>query len=136
MAVASIEKITATTKANVEALAQSGTATVAGLQELAKAYQDMAARNAERLTASFQAVAAIKSPEEFKALQEKLVQEAVDASIADRNRLNELTAAVFAAAFDPIKKQIEVVTQRLDDMQKAAATTAKPKAASKAAPKA
>ena len=109
MPTATIEQITATTKANAEALTKSGNAAIAGFQELAKAYQALATKNAEKLTASIQALAAVKSPTEFVELQQKLIKEGVDAAVADSSKIAELTTSVFTAAFEPVKKQVEAV---------------------------
>lgn len=109
MTTATIEQITAATKANVEALTQGGNAAIAGFQELAKAYQALATKNAEKLTSSIQALATVKTPAEFAELQQKLVKEAVDAAVADSTKIAELTTSVFTAAFEPVKKQVEAI---------------------------
>ncbi|KIL99554.1 Translation initiation factor 2 (IF-2 GTPase) [Paramagnetospirillum magnetotacticum MS-1] len=107
MPTAAFDQITTAAKANAEALTQSGNAAIAGFQELAKAYQALATKNAEKLTASIQALASVKSPEDFLSLQQKLVKEAVDAAVADSSKIAELTTTVFTAAFEPVKKQVE-----------------------------
>jgi hypothetical protein len=61
---------------NAEALAESGNASRAAIQELTKAYQELAAKNAKNLAAAMQSLAAA-------------------------------TTAVFTAAFEPVKRQIE-----------------------------
>ena len=109
MTTATVEQITAATKANAEALAKSGNAAIAGFQELAKAYQALATKNAEKLTASIQALSSVKTPADFVALQQKLIQEGVDAAVSDSRNIADLTTAVFTAAFEPVKKQVEAV---------------------------
>src|SRR5271165_1592814 len=59
-------------KGNAEALADSGNASRAAIQELIKAYQELATKNAKNLTAAMQALAAVKSPAEFIELQQPL----------------------------------------------------------------
>jgi hypothetical protein len=86
---------------------QGGNAAIAGYMDLAKAYQALATKNAERLSASIQALAGVKSPTEFLALQHKLIAEAVDAAMHDGAHIAKLTTHVFAAAFEPVQKQIE-----------------------------
>src|SRR5271166_4489253 len=49
-------------KGNAEALVESGNASRAAIQELTKAYQELAAKNANNLTAAMQSLAAVKSP--------------------------------------------------------------------------
>ncbi len=92
--------------ANSEILSTGGNAAIAGFQELAKAYQTLATNNAERLTASLQRLATVKSPLEFIELQRKLIAEGVEAAVSDGRHIAKLTAAAFASAFEPVQKQI------------------------------
>ena len=94
-------------KGNAEALADSGNSSRAAIQELTRAYQELAAKNAKNLTASMQALAAVKSPAEFMELQQRLIKEGVEAAVRDSQHIAQLTTAVFTAAFEPVKKQIE-----------------------------
>ena len=96
-------------KGNAEALTESGNASRAAIQELTKAYQELAAKNAKNLTAAMQSLAAVKSPTEFMELQQRLIREGVEAAVRDSQHIAQLTAAVFTAAFEPVKKQIEGV---------------------------
>jgi phasin family protein len=106
---ATVETITAATKAQVDTMTESGNAAIAGFQELAKAYQSLATKNAEKLTASIQALATVKSPTEFAELQQKLIKEGVESAVADSRDIAELTTSVFSAAFAPVQKQIEAL---------------------------
>ena len=65
------------------ALTESGNASRAAVQELAKAYQELASKNAKNLTAAMQALAAVKSPTEFIELQQRLIKEGVEAAVSD-----------------------------------------------------
>src|SRR5271157_2870486 len=94
-------------KGNAEALTESGNASRAAVQELTRAYQELATKNAKNLTAAMQALAAVKSPAEFIELQQRLIKEGVEAAVSDSQRIAQLTTAVFTAAFEPVKKQIE-----------------------------
>jgi phasin family protein len=96
-------------KGNVDALSQSGAASKAAVQELTKAYQELASKNVHNLSAAVQALSAVKSPTEFIELQQKLIKEGVEAAVADSRHIAQLTTAVFTAAFEPVKKQIEAV---------------------------
>ncbi len=49
-------------KGGAEALTESGNASRAAVQELTKAYQELATKNAKNLTAAVQALSAVKSP--------------------------------------------------------------------------
>jgi phasin family protein len=96
-------------KGGTEALTESGNASIAAVQELTKAYQELATKNAKNLTAAMQALAAVKSPAEFIELQQKLIKEGVEAAVSDSRHIAQLATSVFTAAFEPVKKQIEAV---------------------------
>ena len=96
-------------KGGAEALSESGAASRTAIQDLTKAYQELATKNAKNLTAAIQALSAVKSPPEFIELQQKLIKDGVEAAVADSRHIAELTTAVFTAAFEPVKKQIEAV---------------------------
>jgi phasin family protein len=95
-------------KGSAEALTESGDAKTA-VQELTRAYQELATKNAKNLTAAIQALSAVKNPVEFVELQQKLIKEGVEAAISDSRHIAQLTSAVFTTAFEPVKKQIEAV---------------------------
>jgi phasin family protein len=96
-------------KGNAEALTEGGNASRAAVQELTRAYQELASKNAKNLTAAMQALASVKSPTEFIELQKRLIKEGVDAAVSDSQHIAQLTTAVFTAAFEPVKKRIEAV---------------------------
>jgi phasin family protein len=96
-------------KGNAEARTVSGNASRAAVQELTRAYQELATKNAKNLTAAIQALAAVKSPAEFLELQQRLIKDGVEAAVSDSRHIAQLTTAVFTAAFEPVKKQIEAV---------------------------
>jgi phasin family protein len=96
-------------KANTAALAAGGNAANAAFQDLAKAYQELATKNAGNLTSAIQALSAVKNPAEFMEVQQRLIKDGVQAAVTDSQNIAQLTAAVFTAAFEPVKKQIEAV---------------------------
>src|SRR5271154_2236505 len=96
-------------KGNAEALTESGNASRAAVQELTRAYQELATKNAKNLTIAMQSLAAVKGPAEFIELQQRLIKEGVEAAVSDSQHIAQLTTAVFTAAFEPVKKQIEAV---------------------------
>ena len=91
------------------ALTEGSKASRAAVGELTKAYQELAAKNVTNLTAAMRALAAAKSPTEFIELQKQLTTEGVEAAVKDSQHIAQLTTAVFTAAFEPMKKQIEAV---------------------------
>ena len=88
-------------------MTESAKGSAAAVSELTKAYQELAAKNVKNLTAAMEALAAVKSPAEFIELQQKLIKEGVEAAVSDGSHIAQLTNAVFTAAFEPVKKQIE-----------------------------
>jgi hypothetical protein len=61
-------------KVNADALAETGNASRAAVQELTKAYQELTTKNVRNLTAAMQALAAVKSPTEYIELQQRLIK--------------------------------------------------------------
>ena len=88
-------------------LTESGKGSAAAVQELTKAYQELAEKNVKNLTAAMEALSAVKSPAEFMELQQRLIKDGVEAAVNDSRHISQLTNAVFTAAFEPVKKQIE-----------------------------
>ena len=74
-------------KGNADALTDSGNASSAAFQELTKAYQELAAKNAKNLTAAIQALTAVKKPTEFIELQQRLIKDGVDAAVRDSQNI-------------------------------------------------
>jgi phasin family protein len=100
-------------KGSADALANSGSASTAALQQLSAAYQELATKNVRNMTAAMRALATVKSPTEFIELQQKLVKESLQAAVHDSQRIAQLTSAVFTTAFEPVKRQMEAVQKRV-----------------------
>jgi hypothetical protein len=96
-------------KGNSDALTDAGAASRDAIYGLAKAYQELATKNARNLTVAMQAMAAVKSPAELIELQQRLIKEALETAMRDGERIRQLTTAVFTAAFEPVKKRVEAV---------------------------
>jgi phasin family protein len=90
-----------------DVISRSGHAAISGYQDLAKAYQELATQNAERLGAALQALAVVKSPAEFVSLQQKLVADGVEAAVRDGSQIAKLTGAIFTTAFEPVREHVE-----------------------------
>src|SRR5664279_2989973 len=99
-------------KENTAALTESGSAVGDAFQELAKAYQELASKNAQNLTAAIQAISAVKNLSEFIELEQRLIKDGVQEAVSDSENVVRLTAAVFSAAFDPVKKRIEAIQKQ------------------------
>jgi phasin family protein len=105
------DALTETGNASIAAVAltDSGNASRAAVQQLTKAYQELATKNVQNLSAAMQALAAVKSPAEFIELQGRLIKEGVEAAVRDNQHIAQLSIRVFTAAFEPMKKHIEAV---------------------------
>jgi hypothetical protein len=86
---------------------ETGKAAGAAFQELTKAYQELATKNVENLKSAIQALAAVKSPAQFIEVEQRLIKEGVQAAVSDSQNIAKLTAAVFSAAFEPVKQRIQ-----------------------------
>ena len=70
-------------RGNADALTESGNASRAAVQELTKAYQELATKNVRNLTAAMQALVGVKSPTEYIELQQRLIKEGVETTVGD-----------------------------------------------------
>jgi phasin family protein len=109
----SVETAKILVEGNADALAKSGKASTAALQQLTTAYQELAAKNVKTMTSALQALAAVKTPTEFMELQQRLIKDSMEAAIHDSQHIAQLTSAVFTTAFEPVKRQLEAVQKRV-----------------------
>jgi len=86
---------------------EAGKAARAAFQELTQAYQELATRNVENLQSAIKALIAVKSPSQFIEVEQRLITEGVQAAVSDSQNIAKLTAAVFTAAFEPVKQHIQ-----------------------------
>lgn len=100
-----VEKMSGDAKENAKAMSKSGDIAMDGFQELAKAYQDLAARNVEKLSDALKEISSVKTPAEFFQVQQKLIKESFDAALSDSRAIAELTASVFSTAVEPVQKR-------------------------------
>ena len=81
----------------------------AALQELTKAYLEVAVKNAASVMVAVQTLSRVRTPLQLIELQQRLIRESVGAAIRDSQRIAQLTTAVFIAASRPAQKQHEAV---------------------------
>lgn len=105
------------TKANVEAVVESGKILAAGMQDMGKAYVEDAKGVVETVTADVKEVAAVKSPTEFVQLQTKIVSRNFDATVAAVSKGTEAWVKLANEAFAPISSRVSVA---MDKVRKAA----------------
>ncbi len=98
----SVEKISGDAKDNAKAMSKGGAIAMDGFQELA-------ARNVEKLGDALREISSVKTPVEFFEVQQRLIKESFDAALSDSRAIAELTASVFSTAAEPMQKRFLVV---------------------------
>ncbi len=78
-------------KGGADAPTESRNASRAAVEELTKAYQELATKNAKNLTAAIQALSAVKSPTKFVEFQQRLIKGGVEAAVSDSRHIAQLT---------------------------------------------
>lgn len=103
------------TKANVEALVESGKVLAAGMQDMGKDYVAGAKTAFETVQADIKDLSAVKSPADFFKLQGEIMRRNFDAAVASGSKHSEKAVKIAGEAFAPIQnrvaKAIEMVKQ-------------------------
>jgi hypothetical protein len=77
-----------------------GYASSNALQELNKAYQELALKNAFNMFKVVHALSRVTTPLQLIDLQQRLIRESISAAIRDSQRITQLTIAVFIAGVE------------------------------------
>jgi phasin family protein len=101
------------TKANVEAVVESGKIFVTGAQELLKDNIETGKTVIETVTEDAKKVAAVKSPTELFQLQGELARRNFDALVAYGSKRTEAWLKLYNDAFAPISNRVSVATEKL-----------------------
>ena len=103
------------TKANVEALVESGKVLAAGMQDMGKDYVAEAKTAFETVQADIKDLSAVKTPADFFKLQGEIMRRNFDAAVASGSKHSEKAVKIPGEAFAPIQnrvaKAIEMVKQ-------------------------
>lgn len=103
------------TKANVEALVESGKVLAAGMQDMGKDYVAEAKTAFETVQADIKDLSAVKTPADFFKLQGEILRRNFDAAVASGSKHSEKAVKIAGEAFAPIQnrvaKAIEMVKQ-------------------------
>ena len=103
------------TKANVEALVESGKVLAAGMQDMGKDYVAGAKTAFETVQADIKDLSAVKTPADFFKLQGEIMRRNFDAAVASGSKHSEKAVKIAGEAFAPIQnrvaKAIEMVKQ-------------------------
>ena len=101
------------TKANVEALVESGKVLAAGLQDLSKVYVEDAKTGFETITADVKELAAVKSPADFFKLQGEILRRNFDAAMATGSKRSEALVKLANDAFAPVQSRVSVAIEKV-----------------------
>ena len=101
------------TKANVEAVVESGKIFFAGAQELLKDNVETGKTVIETVTEDAKKVAAVKSPTELFQLQGEIARRNFDAVVAYGSKRTEAWVKLYNEAFAPISNRVSVAVEKV-----------------------
>lgn len=101
------------TKANVEAVVESGRIFFAGAQELLKDNVETGKTVIETVTEDAKKVAAVKSPTELFQLQGEIARRNFDAVVAYGSKRTEAWVKLYNEAFAPISNRVSVAVEKV-----------------------
>lgn len=101
------------TKANVEAVVESGKIFVAGAQELLKDNIETGKTVIETVTEDAKKVAAVKSPTELMQLQGEIARRNFDALVSYGSKRTEAWVKLYNEAFAPISNRVSVAAEKI-----------------------
>lgn len=100
-------------KANVEAVVESGKIFFAGAQELLKDNVETGKTVIETVTEDAKKVAAVKSPTELMQLQGEIVRRNFDAMVSYGSKRTEAWVKLYNEAFAPISNRVSVAAEKI-----------------------
>ena len=101
------------TKANVEAVVESGKIFIAGAQELLKDNVETGKTVIETVTEDAKKVAAVKSPTELFQLQGEIARRNFDALVSYGSKRTEAWVKLYNEAFAPISNRVSVAAEKI-----------------------
>ena len=101
------------TKANVEAVVESGKIFIAGAQELLKDNVETGKTVIETVTEDAKKVAAVKSPTELMQLQGEIARRNFDALVSFGSKRTEAWVKLYNDAFAPISNRVSVAAEKI-----------------------
>ena len=101
------------TKANVEAVVESGKIFIAGAQELLKDNVETGKTVIETVTEDAKKVAAVKSPTELMQLQGEIARRNFDALVSYGSKRTEAWVKLYNDAFAPISNRVSVAAEKI-----------------------
>lgn len=100
-------------KANIEAVVESGKIFFAGLQELGREDIENGKDALETVTADVKKMAAAKTPTEFMQLQGELARRNFDAAVSFGSKRTEALVKLYNDAFAPLSSRVSVAAEKI-----------------------
>ncbi len=100
-------------KANLEAVVESGKIFLAGAQEMVRSDVETGKTVVETVTADAKKVVAIKSPTELMQLQGEIVRRNFDAVVSYGSKRTETIMKLYNDAFAPISNRVSVAAEKI-----------------------
>lgn len=100
-------------KANLEAMVESGKIFFAGAQEIVKSDVETGKTVVETVTADAKKMAAVKSPTELMQLQGELARRNFDAAVSFGSKRTEAIVKLYNDAFAPISNRVSVAAEKI-----------------------
>lgn len=110
-AVAGYDDFAAFQKDSMDAFVACGTIFARGFEAIGKEYLAYAEASAESGSKAAQALLTAKSVEEFVELQGAFARKTFDSTVAETNKLSEMSLKIAADAIEPVQKQITVAVE-------------------------
>ena len=101
------------TKANVEAVVESGKIFLAGAQDLLKTNVETGKTVIETVTEDAKKMAAVKSPTELMQLQGELARRNFDALVSYGSKRTEALVKLYNEAFAPITNRVSIAAEKI-----------------------
>jgi phasin family protein len=106
------EAYTAFTKGNVDAVVQSSTVAVKGLEDLSKATIAYGQSSLESSVAASKAALGAKSLRELTELQTSFTKSSLETAVAETTKLSELSVKVTKDAIEPLTARVKVAVEQ------------------------
>jgi phasin family protein len=103
------DQIVAFGKENTDAIVKSSSLAVKGLEELIKAYTNLANHSIEQTTSAVKALTAVKSPTEFQTVFSDLAKTNLETLVAESRKIQELASSVVTSSSAPITARVQAV---------------------------
>ena len=110
------EEVTTMTRANVEALAETGRIAAAGVKSMSESLLERSRGGFEQAAAEVKTLTGAASPTEFFQRQSEIVRAQFDRAVADGSRFTETLVKLAGEAIQPLSNQASVNAEKLNTL--------------------